>query len=385
MRFSAAAHSSAASFPTCISPISPASPRIFGLKRLSRHTTAFTRAGSTPYLRAAATMCLSWLSSRYVRERSNQTMIPPRAITRNNHGHRRLIASMHLLPGVPDVDLARQLLHDPFHFKAKERDGNRGNLQTSAANYLVDRKLFAIGEEIVNALLALRQRECRRSLPVLRSVARREEILELGENILRIFTELRAILNELMTALAARRIGPSRDGKHLASVIVGELCRNECTARQVGFDHHGPKRHAGHDPIPNRKALLVRGAVEWKLCHHGSIRRNALEQFRVLRRKNNVDARAKHGNGAAFGVQRTLVGRGINPTRAAAHYGDAAQIGKLITKSARRFQTVMSCLPRTDDCHHIPIVGAQPSFNVEHNRRVINLPQERGVFLVTRN
>src|SRR5688500_18244021 len=148
-------------------------------------------------------MCLSWLSSRYVRERSNQTMIPPRAITRNNHGHRRLIASMHLLPGVADVDLARQLLHKPFHFQAKEGDGYSRSWQTRAADYFIDCELFAISEEVVNALFAFRQRECRHGLTVFRPIARGKEVLELRKNVLRIFTELRAILNELMTALAA--------------------------------------------------------------------------------------------------------------------------------------------------------------------------------------
>src|SRR5688500_11485424 len=130
-----------------------------GLNRLSRHTTAFTSAGSTPYLRAAATMCLSWLSSRYVRQRWNETITAPRAMSTNSHGQRRLIASMRLEPSVAHEQFAGQLLDQLLHFEAEQRHRNSGRGQTLSAHHFVDCKLVAIVKEGVNSLFALRKRQ----------------------------------------------------------------------------------------------------------------------------------------------------------------------------------------------------------------------------------
>src|SRR5690348_18023839 len=44
-------------------------------------------------------------------------------------------------------------------------------------------------------------------------------------------------------------------------------------------------------------------AVERELRDDRAVGGNAFEQFRILRRKDDVDARAEHGNGATLGVE----------------------------------------------------------------------------------
>jgi hypothetical protein len=60
------------------------------------------------------------------------------------------------------------------------------------------------------------------------------------------------------------------------------------------------ERHACHDAIADWKALLIRRTIEGKLRDDRAIRRDALEQLRILWRENQIDAGAQHRNRAAL-------------------------------------------------------------------------------------
>ena len=64
------------------------------------------------------------------------------------------------------------------------------------------------------------------------------------------------------------------------------------------------------------KDCLSAGTVEGELRDHGAVRRDALEQLRVLRREDEVDARAQHRNRAALGRERPLMRRRVDAARA---------------------------------------------------------------------
>ena len=111
---------------------------------------------------------------------------------------------------------------------------------------------------------------------------------------------------------------------------------------------------------------------------------NALEQFRVLRREHDVDARAEHANRPAFRRQRALVRRRVNPARAAAH-DRHAHVGQLIRQFARGLDAVMRRHPRADHRHGVFVLCGQRTFDVKHQRRVVDLPERRGIILVALN
>jgi integrase len=93
--------------------------------------------------------------------------------------------------------------------------------------------------------------------------------------------------------------------------------------------------------------LLVRRTVERKLRDDRAIFRDALKQFRVLRRKNQVDARSQNRDRPSLRAQRALMRRRINAARAAAH-DCHADVGELIRQLARGLNAVMRRLPRAD-------------------------------------
>src|SRR5262245_65116203 len=105
-----------------------------------------------------------------------------------------------------------------------------------------------------------------------------------------------------MAALAAWRIDPTGYREDLAAAVHGHSRCNQRTAGEVCLDDDGAKRHPCDDSVANRKALFVRTAIEWELCNHSSIIRNVFEQFSILRRENNVDAGAEHGDGSTLGA-----------------------------------------------------------------------------------
>ncbi len=118
-----------------------------------------------------------------------------------------------------------------------------------------------------------------------RTVARRKQILELAQNVLHAFAQLRAFFDEVVTALAARRINPPRHGKNLPAVFRRKIRRDERAAGQIRLDDDRAERHAGDDAVADGKGLLVRRAVEGKLRDDRAVCRDALEQLRVLRRR----------------------------------------------------------------------------------------------------
>ena len=132
------------------------------------------------------------------------------------------------------------------------------------------------------------------------------------------------------------------------------------------------------------KVCLSAVAVEWKLRDDRAGFGNAPEQFRVLRREHDVDARAEHANRPAFCRQRALMRRRVNPARAAAH-DRHADIGQLIRQLARGLDAVMRRHARADHCHGVFVLRGQFAFDVKHQRRVVNFPERFGIILVALN
>ena len=118
---------------------------------------------------------------------------------------------------------------------------------------------------------------------------------------------------------------------------------DERAAGEIGFHDDCAEAHAGDDAITDGKALLVGGAIEGKLSDHSAIGGDPLEEFGIFRRKDNIDAGAKHGDGAAFGHQGSLMGGGIDATSPATDHSHV-DIAELITQLAGDLQAVMGGL-----------------------------------------
>ena len=69
------------------------------------------------------------------------------------------------------------------------------------------------------------------------------------------------------------------------------------------------------------------------------------------------------------------MGGGVDAARAAADDGDA-QVGELVGQLAGDFDAVMRGHARADHRDGVLVFGAQLAFDVEHDRRVVNLPQQ---------
>ena len=76
--------------------------------------------------------------------------------------------------------------------------------------------------------------------------------------------------------------------------------------------------------------------------------------------------------------------RRVNAARAAAHHRHA-DVGELIRQFARGLDAVMRRLPRADHRHGIFVLRGQFAFDVKHERRIINLAQQRGIIFIRRN
>ena len=140
-----------------------------------------------------------------------------------------------------------------------------------------------------NGLLVRRKLQCRQHAGLARRrrpVARGKQILELAQHVLRAFAQLRAFFDQVVAALAARRINPPRHRENLPAVFRREIRRDERAAGKVRLDDNRAERHAGDDAVADRETLLVRRTVERELRDDRAVGGDALEQFRVLRREN---------------------------------------------------------------------------------------------------
>ena len=73
--------------------------------------------------------------------------------------------------------------------------------------------------------------------------------------------------------------------------------------------------------------------------------------------------------------------RRVDAASATAHDGDA-QVSQLIGQLAGDLQTIMGREAGADHRDRVFVLGSQPAFHIEHNRRVINLPQQLGIIFV---
>ena len=75
--------------------------------------------------------------------------------------------------------------------------------------------------------------------------------------------------------------------------------------------------------------------------------------------------------------------RGVDAARATTH-DRHAHISELIGQLPRRLQAVMRRQPRANHRDGVFVPGRQPAFDIEHNRRIVNLPQQPGIVGVGR-
>ena len=112
-----------------------------------------------------------------------------------------------------------------------------------------------------------------------------KQIFELAQNILRAFAELRAFLDQIVAAFAARRINPARHGENLPAIFGREIRRDERAAVRFASTTTVPSVMPATMRLRMANDCLSAVAIERKLRDHRAVRRDALEQFRVLRRE----------------------------------------------------------------------------------------------------
>ena len=204
-------------------------------------------------------------------------------------------------------------------------------------------------EDIQHGLLVVRevgQRYRLRGVRLTKCLAKRQ-MLKLGENVLGVFAKRGSVADQVVAAPALRRVDPTRHGEHLPVIVGGHVGGDERAAFQVGLHHHGAKRHSGNDAVADREALLVALPIERKLGDHRAVFDDVLVQFCVLRRVNDVDPGAEHGDRSALRREGALVRGGIDAPRAAADHRDTVA-GELVGQFAGGVLPVMRRAPRTD-------------------------------------
>ena len=271
------------------------------------------------------------------------------------------------------------LLNQLFHFQLQQCDRNLRRGQFAAPDDFVLLH-FLVSQDVVNLLLGMGQRGHRQFDLFWRDGI---EVGEFGKHILGGFAKLRTVLDEVMAAGAAWRINAAGHGVNGPTILGGEVGGDQCTTGAVGLDDHRAPRHADDDSIANGKTLLVPPAPEGKLRDYCALLHDSFVELDVLSGINDVQARSQNRNCSPAGLKGPFMRRAIDAPSPATDDCDAGS-SQLPSQTFGGLASVECSLPRTDHRDGMRMIRPQFSPRVQHQRRVINLPQQCGVRGVVR-
>ena len=196
-------------------------------------------------------------------------------------------------------------------------------------------------------------------------------------------------MDERVTAGAAKVVGPSGKGIHVAPVLHRITCRHERTALAFGFHHYYGACEGGDNPVAAQEVQGHRRCPGRVVRHQAAPRHpyHLHRQALMLPGVHFVDTRGQHANGGEAALQGCLVGDAIGPQRHAAH---DARLHLGPRQPFHQFPapgtSVGAEVARAYDAHHRVhlenLCGRGAPVQVKAQRRVRNLPQRGGVVRV---
>jgi hypothetical protein len=182
-------------------------------------------------------------------------------------------------------------MDEALHLQAQQGHRHRRGRQAALADHVVDADLLVV-QAVIDLLLVLAELQGGQDAGLAgggRTVAGREQVFELAQDVLGAFAQLGAFLNEIVAAFAAGRVDAPGHGEDLPAILIGEVGGDERAAGEVGLDHHGAQRHAGHQAVADGERLPVGRAVEGELGDDRAVGGDLLEELRILGRRDEVD------------------------------------------------------------------------------------------------
>ena len=95
----------------------------------------------------------------------------------------------------------------------------------------------------------------------------RQEDTEIIEDIARILNQLRALLDEAIGTLCARRVDVSGHRVNEPALLERLRGGDQCAAVQASFNHENAMTPAADDSVPHRECLTIRFDLHGELRH----------------------------------------------------------------------------------------------------------------------
>ena len=183
-----------------------------------------------------------------------------------------------------------------------------------------------------------------------------------------------------MAAAASGAIRPAGHGAQGPAEVTRETCGDHAAAVDVGLDHDHHAHETRDDAVALRERLPVRRPAEREFGEHAAVGLHPRAEAHRFRGEGEVESVADDRRGAAGGVQRAFVRRGVDPAGQAAD-DPPALLCEVARERPRQRSPVGRAVPRADDADRA--LGREvPAFGVEHERRIPEPSQRHGPRLV---
>ena len=215
---------------------------------------------------------------------------------------------------------ARSLGDEPAELEGEQRLEDVAGADAGPRHDVVDvRRLVA---ELVEHPALDRRQRARLVGRARRSEARPQRRCERVEHVFDPRDERRALPDQPVRPGVVRGADRARDREDLATLLHGELRRDQRAAPLRGLHHHRPHRQPGDDTVPLGEMKLERRRAGAELGNERARARDVARQVAVPRGIDEVDAGRHDGDRPPPGVEGSAVGRGVDAAREPAHDGD---------------------------------------------------------------